>query len=88
MLVLIAFETSEHKAELEPESMIEELPSYLLVPVHWFQATSRDCPNSAKSKFKVVVIVTSVLLWKDLGTRVPMAIIAPPGVDLPALQSY
>ena len=39
--------------------------------VYWFQASSRDCPNPAKSKFiKFIVVVTRAFLRKDLGTRV------------------
>ena len=50
--------------------MIGELPSCILVAVHWFKPTSRDCPNPVKSKFKVMMIVTRVFLQKNLGMRV------------------
>ena len=63
------FGTSEQEPEMEPENMMVKLPSYILVPLHWFQATNRDFPNPAKSKFKVIVVVTKAFLWKDLGTR-------------------
>ena len=55
---------------MEPESIMGELPSYILVPVHWFQATCRGCCNPAKSKFKVIVVVTRAFLRKVLRTRV------------------
>ena len=51
---------------MESESMVVKLASYILVPVHGFQANHRDYLNPAKSKFKVIVAV----LRKDLGTRV------------------
>ena len=35
-----------------------------------FQATSKVCPNPAKSTFKVIVVVTRAFLCKDLGMRV------------------
>ena len=54
--------------------MMVVLPSYFLlpflVPVRWFQANPKDCPNPAKPKFKVIVVVTRAYLGKDLETRV------------------
>ena len=60
----------ELEPELEPEGMMGELSSYILFPVHWFEATSRECTNPAKYKFKVIVLVPRAVLRKDLGTRV------------------
>ena len=48
--------------------MVGELPSYIIV--HWFDPTSRDCPNPAKFKFNDMVVVTRAFLRKDPGMRV------------------
>ena len=54
--------TSEQEPELEPESMVGKLPPYFLVPVRWFQANNKDCPNPAKVQVQGHMVVASAIL--------------------------
>ena len=46
--------------------MMGELPSQILIVVCWFQDASRDCPNPAEFKVKLIVVFTRALQYDFL----------------------